>query len=476
MGRFFFFIFNVMLKKILKVLLAIIVVIVIFLFWAIQSVDYTPYFETAYYKSTKSRLDSISKEIKVSKGQIQIGFGRKSITPILHQDADNPLTGEFVEIPLSGYGGRKGAGATGIHDSLFVKAVALQTLDKIVVLVGSDLLIMPPDVSKLADELLEKATGLTRENIFYSATHTHSSVGAWSEGTIGELFGGAYNPNAALWLGQQVSEAIIEAVGDLRPGKIGFGNFHASDFVRNRLVGEHGTVNDDFLIISAEQDSGKNAVLGSFDAHATTLGDWNLETSADYPGYWQRKLENSGFDMAVFFAGSVGSHSYISQGEKFEKSMYIGEALADSVMKYAAQIPLKDSINLSSITLKIDYPEFQFRVTDGLRLNPTIANALFPVVGDVYLQSILLDSLVWTTTPSDFSGETALVYKNAMATKGYRAMVTSFNGAYTGYIIPCKYYHLNAYESRMMNWFGPGYNPFINHMIGEMIETVSSVQ
>jgi neutral ceramidase len=111
-----------------------------------------------------------------------------------------------------------------------------------------------------------------------------------------------------------------------------------------------------------------------------------------------------------------------------------------------------------------------------LRLNPTLANKLFPEVGQVYLQTLRLDSLIWTTTPSDFSGETAIVYKNAMHKKGFRAMVTSFNGAYTGYIIPCKYYHLNAYESRMMNWFGPGYNPFINYMIGEMVETVSSAE
>jgi hypothetical protein len=55
-------------------------------------------------------------------------------------------------------------------------------------------------------------------------------------------------------------------------------------------------------------------------------------------------------------------------------------------------------------------------------------------------------------------------------------MVTSFNGAYTGYIIPCKYYHLNEYESRLMNWFGPAYNPYVNYMIGEMIEKVSSAE
>jgi hypothetical protein len=465
-----------MLKKILKVLLAVVLLIVIFLFWGIKKVDYTPYFETDYYKSTRSRFDSAAHDLNVVSGAVHIGFGRRSITPILHGNSDDPAAGEFVEIPLSGYGSRKGAAATGIHDSLLVKAVAVKVLDKTMVFIGSDMLIMPPEVSRLSDELVANATGLTRDNIFYSATHTHSSVGAWSEGTIGELFGGVYNPNVVQWLAQQVSGAITDAVADLKPGKLGIGNFHARSFVRNRLVGEDGRINDDFLLVAAEQVDGKKAILGSFDAHATTLGDWNMETSADYPGYWQRKLEESGFDMAVFFAGSVGSHSYISQGEKFEKSRYIGEALADSVIKYSAEIILKDSIAVSSLTLKIDYPEFQFRVTDGLRLSPTLANKLFPAVGDVYLQTVRLDSLIWTTTPSDFSGETAIIYKNAMHRKGFRAMVTSFNGAYTGYIIPCRYYHLNAYESRMMNWFGPGYNPYINYMISEMIDRVSSAK
>ena len=465
-----------MIKKILKVLAAIVLVILIFLLWAIKPVDYTPYFETDYYITTTQRLDSLEKNLAVSHGMVQIGLGRSSVTPMLGGDTDDPATGQFTTIPLAGYGGRKGAPATGVHDSLFIKAVAIQVQHQMMVFVGSDMLIMPPDVSALADRIIAEKTGLTRHQIFYSATHTHSGVGAWSAGTIGELFGGEYNPDVVSWLASQVAQAVIDAVADLKPGQLGVSNFHARDFVKNRLVGDDGLVNDDFLVIKAQQTGGRVAVLGSFDAHATTLGDWNMETSADYPGYWQRKLESEGFDMAVFFAGSVGSHSYNSQGEKFEKSRYIGEALADSVLKYSPNISLNDSITIGAITLRVDYPEFQFRITDGLRLNPVLAGKLFPEVGHVYLQTIRLDSLIWTTTPSDFSGETAIIYKNAMNKKGFRAMVTSFNGAYTGYIIPCKYYHLNAYESRMMNWFGPGYNPFINYMIGEMVETVSSVQ
>lgn len=463
-----------MLKKILKVFLAFIILIVILLIWALRRVDHTTYFEAPYYEATSNRLDSLSESLVGAYGKVYVGFGKKSITPILNAASDNPKTGEFVELSLSGYGNRRGAAATGIHDSTFIKAAAIKVNEKILVLVGSDLLIMPPDVSKRSDEIVEAATGLDRGSIFYSATHTHSSVGAWSGGLIGESFNGPFNPNAVEWLARQVSGSILEAINDLKPGKIGSGNFHAQDYVRNRLVGEDGAINYDFMMVSMAQDSGRNAMIGSFDAHATTLGAWNLETSADYPGYWQRKMEKNGFDLAIFFAGSVGSHSYISQGEKFEKSRYIGEALADSALVHAPNIQLKDSISMNSITLEVDMPYFQVRVTDGLRLNTWLAGSLFPEVGKVYLQSTKLDSLVLSTTPSDFSGETALVYKNAMAAKGFRAMVTSFNGAYTGYIIPCKYYHLNAYESRIMNWFGPSYNPYINYLLGEMIEEVSS--
>ena len=276
------------------------------------------------------------------------------------------------------------------------------------------------------------------------------------------------------WLAGRFARAIEVAVNDLQQGQIGYGDFKAPAFVRNRLIGDDGRVDSDFMMIKAIQTHGKKGIIGAFDAHATTLGDWNLQTSADYPGYWQRQLEQSGYDMAVFLAGSVGSHSYRSKGERFEKTKYIGEALADSVVEHSKTILMKDSIILKSMTLKIDIPTFQVRISDGYRLNPTLAGMLFPDVGDVYLQVMQLDSLIWGTAPSDFSGETAIGYKNAMHQKGMSAMVTSFNGAYTGYIIPCRYYHLDGYEPRTMNWFGPAYNPFVNDMLAKMMEALTS--
>lgn len=469
-----------MLRKLIKVLAIVIGILLLFLLWALQTVDYTPYFESDYYHNTKARLDSLCGHRKSSYGKVFVGFGKASLTPDFTGGEVDFSKGKFKEIPLSGYGGREGAPATGVHDSLFVKAVAMKVGGEFVVLIGADLLIMPPEVSAKVDSTLAGKFDMTRANIFYSATHSHSSVGAWSGGTVGELFNGAYNPMVVDWIAQQVALAIEKSISDLKPGKIGVTNFDAIDFTRNRLVKEDGQVNGDFILLEAHQTSdslagihGKKALLGSFGAHATTLGEWNMDTSGDYPGYWQRKLERNGYDMAVFYAGSVGSHTYSSKGEKFEKPAYIGEALADSALKYAPLMELKDSIDLSAMTLRVDLPEFQIRITDGLRLNPFIAKKLFPEVGDIYLQVLKLDGLIWATSPCDFSGETAIIYKNSMNRKGYRALVSSFNGGYTGYVLPCKYYHYNAYESRLMNWFGPSYNPMINYLIGEMMEEVS---
>lgn len=462
-----------MLRKIAKISAYLLLAILVILIVLLKPVDFTPYFETGYYAETQQRYDSLIQSIQTEKGAVSIGLSKVNLTPSFNAVSDDAISGKFVAMPLSGYGGRPGT-ATSVHDSIYVKSVALRVGQRTLVIVGSDLLIMPPDVARIVSDRAKAELKLERSDLMFTATHTHSSIGAWSGGYIGESFNGTYNPLVTDWIAQQVFQSIALAVQDLQPGSIGMGSLPISHFVRNRLVGEKGKIDPDFMLIQVEQASGKKALIGSYNAHATSLGGSNLEISADYPGYWQRKLEQSEFDMAIFLAGSVGSHSYRNvEGEKFEKPKHLGEALVDSVQAYLPAIQMKDSIAVRSITLKISLPEFQFRVSDGLRLRPFWAEKLFPEVGAVYLQATRLDSLIWGTTPSDFSGETTLLYKNAAAAKQLSAMVTSFNGAYTGYIIPCKYHHLEGYEPRLMNWFGPSYNSMINDLLGDMLEKIS---
>ena len=79
----------------------------------------------------------------VLRGDLAAGFGRARLTPAIHATQDEPAKGEFRSLPLAGYGSRHGKPASGVHDDLYVKAVALRVRDRIGVMVGADALIIP---------------------------------------------------------------------------------------------------------------------------------------------------------------------------------------------------------------------------------------------------------------------------------------------------------------------------------------------
>jgi neutral ceramidase len=437
-----------------------------------EKTDTTPYFESSYFKTSSTRADSLAKLIFPTCDSLYAGFARVSITPRLNSNEDNIQEGKFRQMPLAGYGARKGRASTGIHDSIFVKAVALKAGHDTIVFIGADLLIMPPNITDSVMKLLAPE-GIRREQIFFSATHSHSSLGAWGSGFIGEQFAGKENKNLERWLAIRVAEAVLLSLHDLQPASIGSGNFNAGSYTRNRLIGDLGTKNDDFSFFCIEQNGMKKAVIGSFSAHATTLGDENMEISADYPGYWERSIEKATGGLALFCAGSMGSQSPVGEGSGFDKSRFIGEALADSLICHLNDVSMSKKVMFSALSLKMALPEYHFRITSKLNLSSFLSKKLMPRPVNVYLQIARIGDLVWITTPSDCSGEYALQIKNSLSAKGFRSNITSFNGNYVGYIIPGRYYYLDEYESRLMGWFGPNMGDYTVDLIGKLIKIVT---
>lgn len=454
-----------MLKKIGIIFGVLLLLILVLLFIAITRVDHDPYFKESYYQTTIARLDSL--QPITSNGAIEAGFARVSITPQLQSSKDDGELGQFKQMPLAGYGARKGKYASGVHDSIFVKAAAIKVGGQTMVIVGADLLIMPPAIIDSVTALLA-ADGIQRSQVYYSASHTHSSLGAWGPGIIGKEFAGEENPVLEHWLARQIAAAVRGAVADLKPATISTGNFTIPQYTANRLIGKTGNKNDDFTYIRLEQKGARKAIIGSYSAHATTLGADNLAISADYPGYWQRKLEASGFDCAVFVAGSVGSQSPAADGDGFDKPKQLGEALADSLTSQLAKQSAADTISLAAITLQMQLPEYHIRLTEELNLSSAVSHQLLPFPDHAYLQAMRLGKMIWITTPCDFSGEFAMQLKLALAADGYLCNVSSFNGGYVGYIIPERYFYLDAYEPRVMGWFGLNMGEYMMDLIRQL--------
>lgn len=421
----------------------------------LDRVDYQPYFRTTYYQETIARLRSEAATNSLAFGPVSAGFGRARLTPTVNAARTAPHQGQFESLPLAGYGNRRGQPATGVHDDLYVKAVALRVGERIGVMIGADALIIPPEVTDLVAARVKQDLGLSRKQLYLSATHTHCSLGGWGEGLVAEAFAGGFQPGTRIWFADCIVAAIREALADLKPASFGHGRFAAPTFVRNRVVGELGKVDPEFSWLLFQQAGAKSIVLGSFSAHATVLSSGTMEFSADYPGCWQRAIEQATGGAAVFLAGGVGSHSPVPGAKGFAGTERMGQALANELLAELKTTPLTNQMAFDLLGLDVTMPPPGVRVSDGLRLRPWLARELVPIRPGSYLQAFRLGDEVWISTPCDFSGELALGIKDFLRARGGTAVITSFNGDYVGYVIPARYYHLDGYEPRLMSFFGP---------------------
>ncbi len=466
-------------KKWLKVLIGTIGIILILLlaglYYSISYIDTTPYFETKYYANTIKGLNSKISNRKITNGVLFTGFAKINITPQIVSGNEEPLKGKFKKIKLAGFG--DGKIATGVHDSIYAKAVALQVERNTVVLVSADLLMTPPEVVKKVEEKLKNKSDIKREQIYFGATHTHSSIGNCVPGYIGEKFEGEYNQEIVNWLAEKFTAIILKSIDNLQPSKIANGYIHAPNLVSNRIIGDTGRLNDRLSILSIKQNNGKQAVVGVFAAHATIIGPWNDQFSGDYPGYFQRALESKDIDMAMFFAGTVGSHTNKGIGSRFEKSKFVGESLADSALNLLNRLEYSDKITLSPFTTEIDIPKLQIiYISDNLRLSPEIGYKLLPEIKKVYLQAFKMNNFIWITMPCELSGEYAIDLQNALDLKDFNSAITSFNGQYLGYIVPAKYYYFDTYESRLMGWFGPSMGDYLMELNYTIADSLTGVK
>ncbi len=445
-------------RNVLRSLGVLVLVLALLFYFATNTIATDPYFESGYYKNTVTNMDAAFQTKTEAQGGLLAGFARMNITPTYVEDSPEALKGEFNAIKMAGYG--DGQIAVGVHDSLFAKAIAVEVDGKELVFLSADMVVIP-ELVVLKVELNLKGE-ISRQQILFGATHTHASIGNCIPGFVGESFMGDFQPEVVEWLGEKFTQLILNARKDKKPARFSSGHIRVPNLIRNRIIGETGRLNDKLNVATFEQQGGKKAAIGIFGAHATTIGPWNDTFSGDYPGYFQRRLEAKGIDLAMFFAGTVGSHSNKGKGEKFQKSKYIGETLADSASVIINKMKADSVITMTAITTEIEIPALQaFYVSDRLRLSPWAGGNLMAEMESIYLQGVKLNELVWITMPYELSGEYGIDLKNALEVAGYNSALTSFNGQYLGYIVPQKYYYYHTYEARLMGWYGPSMGDYL---------------
>jgi hypothetical protein len=421
----------------------------------LQPLDRTPFLSARYHQETLRRWEGARGGVIATNGAVKAGWERVRMTPTVSEE-DDAERGRFRAVPLAGYGARKGRPMEQGGEDVWAKALALQVGDRRVVFVALDALIVPWEVADAACRDLAGNPGLRREEVYLGATHTHSSLGGWGDGFVAEQFAGPFNPGIRSWMRRCIVEAARGAVGKLSAASVGTGSFGAPEWVRNRLVGDAGRVDDVFSLLAARKPDGSMAVLGAFGAHATLLGADTMRMDRDYPGTWGAMVEKATGGMALFMAGAVGSQSASgARGHGRERVRALGEGMGARTMATMGSMTFHERVDLGAVGVKLALPSLHLRVTEGLRLRPWVARPWVPVRPETFVQSVRVGDMVWVSMPCDFSGELSVRMREELAGHGRRLAVTSFNGDYVGYVIPGRYHHLGGYEPRVMSFHGP---------------------
>lgn len=450
---------NKILRYIALAMLGIFVFLLIFILISVAPVDRTPVEETLSYQTMTNTLDDLEIKIPEAEKGFLTGFGKANITPA-------------QPVATAGYGKRRGKPYETVHDSIFVRAMVIANGAEKVAIVSADLLIMPPTVTRVLENRLPEI-GFTLGNTYLGATHSHNSIGHWGEGATRFIYG-AYEDSVVTFIVDGIISSIRKANSDLLPSSLRTGDIAVPGAVENRLI--DGGDEDPYLrVIEVHRsDSSKNVLL-SYAAHATCLSQSTLALSRDYPGMLVDALEREGYAFAMFLAGAVGSHKGSSPVNNWECMDWMATKVTNAFLSHRDELKAVQDTALVMERVPLALSDPQVKISEDWKVRSWLFRAAFGEY-DATITVLRIGDIVMLGTPCDFSGEFSAPLDSLADSLGMQAIVTSFNGGYIGYITPGRYYDVDHYETRLMNWYAPRTGDYILHCLEKLMLEVSDTR
>jgi len=348
-------------------------------------------------------------------------------------------------LPLGGYGGRKGAPMTGVHDPIMAKALWLETPTDKVCLVTTDLigsLVSIRDRIKPADA-----------SVLLCASHNHSGPGGLAKG-FWELAMGKFDSEFTEEIVGKLRDAVARARANRKPARLAFARADAPGFSRNRRQ-KGGPVDPELNVLLVTDGLDRPlAVVANYTAHGTILSDRNMLLSGDWQGALQREMERQ-FPTAValYTNGAEGNIAPSSPAEGdggFERTEALGKALADRVAN------LVRGIEKTTETVKLSYVE------RGVELpSPTLPAApKTSVLGLLEING---------TRRFCFPGEPFVELGLELKKRFPGSWILGLANDHLGYFLTEEGYARGGYE-RMVSFYGPKMGPWLLARLTELGE------
>ncbi|MGJ3240340.1 MAG: neutral/alkaline non-lysosomal ceramidase N-terminal domain-containing protein [Anaerolineae bacterium] len=393
---------------------------------------------------------------------MQAGISKRELIPI-------------VGCELMGYGNRD-QGSDGIHAPIFVRAVALQQNQTMLVICSIEICYLRPPDCRAIQAYVEAHSTLHRDYILLTTTHTHSAPGAHDDSAWEEPFV------------QAVGDTIITAVENLQPARIGIGAGMLYNHSINRRWLDR-PIDPSVSVIRVDTVDGHPlAIIGNYACHAVVLGYDNFKISGDWPGYASHLLEaefgngclvlvtqggagdinpltetvrqrlhaghpvTSIGNLKTYYGDAKNDHAWNIEdrvGGTFIECETIARAYNDTVKHIWRTISTTDNplLSLQSFAVNATLADDEPPATDL----PDVLKRFLPDMSQESLQIdvrvLCIAETVIITQPGEVFSETAVNLRKLCQQLGYKHAITMSyaNGSY-GYLPPHNAFAEGGYE------------------------------
>ncbi|MDH5546580.1 MAG: neutral/alkaline non-lysosomal ceramidase N-terminal domain-containing protein [Gammaproteobacteria bacterium] len=447
-------------KRGLTWLTGIIVLFVIFIGpWPIND---PPYVEGEYYQHTLNSLQQLA--VDKSDGALTGNIAQVDITP----------EGEFS---LGGFAARKPKLTREIRTPLKASALTLSNQHKTVTIINAEILLPLP----LLVEQVSARTAIPREQLFFSASHTHSGPGAYEDSWLLEFTLGDYDADATETLLSKISAAVLASRQNLAPVQLEYHRIAPqteTPLTRHGLQSKKASVTayETIHVLSLLDGQGnRRGMLIGFGAHPTLLGRDNHQLDGDYPGRLTMHLSQQ-LNIPVMFASSApGATSAQISGQESGVEGQVRDA-----QRYAQTLAQQIHSTISSQTgtrwsngtvdsllLPVRLNSLHLQLGKHLRVSPILSQALLHP-DNTYIHALNLDKVLLLSFPADYAGGLAAELEASLPQQGCMPFPLSFNGDYIGYVSPSADMDIPHYTTRDVNFFGRWTGDYFNDLARAM--------
>lgn len=344
--------------------------------------------------------------------------------------------------------------STSVHDPIRAKSLVLIN--------GKEkLLFISLDVAGLTTEMYEDLLarlallGYRRDQVFVSATHTHSGPGTLSRRWLWQLLASdRFQDKVYIGVLDGIAQSVGAAEQSAQAAQLLAVSFSAQGMQRNRRHRD-GWFDPTANLLLARSPSGEwLGALVNFAVHGTALNARNLELSADLPGAIERELQSQLHAPVLFINGAEGDVSPAEGG--FAGIEKLSRSFAQQVIRAVpAAKPVRPDWSVHTSTLELGDPAVTMGACLPASWHRRIGNWIVLGLGDSvphkvtvsYLQLGELRMLAWPGEPT-----TTLGFDLKRAAPG--AWVLGLTNGYQGYFTSPGEFAEGRYEA-CSSLYGP---------------------